>query len=199
MTLTGNAENISDNADVFGYGTDQRLTDKSFVETFIVNTSAVNAFGPQTSTGVSSNSIFGGSPPYAVGGTLTINGRSFSTAGSNYSSLYTMGDYQILSNDMVRGSGDNNFYVDLTGAGFPATVDQPISLALAAGQAANVSFIDNNSGGEISAAIGNLYPTQLTVSVAAAVPEPSIWGAMILGFGMVGASIRRRNASIGLI
>lgn len=195
VTLTGTSEKISDRDNVFGFGTNQQLTDKSFVETFVVNTAAVNAFGPQTSTGVSSNSIFGGSPPYAVGATLTINGHSFSTIGSNYSSLYTTGDYQILSNDMVNRQVDNNFYVDLTGAGLPTTVDQPISLTLAPGQAANVSFIDNAGGGNVSAAIGNLFPTQLTVSVAA-VPEPAMWATMMLGFALIGGVLRRRAARV---
>ncbi len=198
VTLSGTSENITDNANVFGYGPGQHLTDKSFVETFLVNTSAVNAFGPQTSTSVSSNSVFGGSPPYAVGATLTINGKTFSTIGSNYSALQTTGDYQILSNDMVNRSVDNNFYVDLTGAGLPATVDQPITLALAPGQAVNVSFIDNNGGGDVSAAIGNLFPTQLTVSVGAAgaVPEPAMWAMMLAGFGLIGGAMRRRTMAL---
>ena len=195
VTLSGTSENINDNSNVFGFGEGQHLTDKSFVETFLVDTSAVNAFGPQTSTGVSSNSVFGGSPPYAVGGTLTINGQKFSTIGSNYSAIFTTGDYQILSNDMVDRAVNNNFYVDLTGAGLPTTVDQPISLGLAPGQAVNVSFIDNNGGGNVSAAIGTLFPTLLTVSVASAgaVPEPALWATMLLGFGLIGGAMRRRT------
>ena len=198
VTLTGNMETIHDNADVFGFGAHQVLTDKSFVETFLVDTSAVDPFGPQTSTGVSSNSIFGGSPPYAVGATLTINGKTFSTVGSNYSSIYTTADYQILSNDQVNSSFDNNVYVDLTGAGLPATVDQPTKIALAPGQAVNVSFIDNNSKGDLSDAIGNLNPTQLTVTVASAAPEPAAWSLMTLGFGLLGAALRRRAAKASL-
>jgi len=33
-----------------------------------------------------------------------------------------------------------------------------------------------------------------TVSITAAVPEPATWGMMLIGFGMIGAVIRRRKA-----
>ena len=32
------------------------------------------------------------------------------------------------------------------------------------------------------------------VDVAAAVPEPTTWAMMIMGFGLVGSAMRRRNA-----
>lgn len=196
VTLTGDSEDISDNADVFGFGANQRLTDKAFVETFLVNSEAVNAFGPQTDTGISSNSIFGGSPPYAVAASLTINGRSFSTIGSNYGSLFTVGDYQLLSDDKVNSSVDNLFYVDLTGAGLPATVYQPVDMALSRAQVANVSFVDNNGQGFFSDAIGNLFPSHLAItqSAAAAVPEPISWALSVIGFGLIGGMSRRRRA-----
>lgn len=194
VTLTGTSEDIRDNANVFGFGANQRLTDKSFVETFVVNDAAVNFFGPQTDTGISSNSIFGGSPPYAVAATLTINGRSFSTIGSNYSSLFTVGDYQLLSNDKVNPSVDNLFYVDLTGAGLPTTVYQPADMGLSPAQVANVSFVDNTGQGLFSDAIGNLFPSHLTVmqSAAAAVPEPMTWAMSVIGFALIGGVLRRR-------
>ncbi len=195
-TLTGNSENIHDNANVFGFGTGQNLLNKDFVETFYTDTSAINFFGPQSNTGVSSNSIFGGSPPYAVAATLTINGHTFSTIGSNFSSLYTQGDYQVLSNDKVNRSVDNSFYVDITGNGLPTTVSQSFSSALSLNQIANVSFIDNNSGGNVSDAIGNLFPNHLSVSTSAAgaVPEPATWAMMILGMGAIGFTMRRRRS-----
>ena len=44
-TLTGNSENIQDNANVFGFGTGQNLSNKDFVETFYTDTSAINFLG----------------------------------------------------------------------------------------------------------------------------------------------------------
>lgn len=157
----GSSENITDNANVFGFGSGQIITSQRFVETFLVNTS-VNPNG--LGTGVSSNSIFDANPPFAVAGALTINGRTFATLGSNYSGLYTSGDYQILSNDAVgRTRDDNNFYLDLTGTGLPSTISQQISLRLSAGQVGNDSFIDASSGGTYADAIGTLDPTTFSV------------------------------------
>lgn len=33
-------------------------------------------------------------------------------------------------------------------------------------------------------------------SVAAAVPEPAVWAMLLVGFGLVGVSVRRRNAAV---
>ena len=185
ITLTGTSESIHDNANVFGLGAGT-LTNEAFVETFIADT-AVNPNG--SDTGIYSNSIFDAAPPFAVGGTLTINGHSFAVAGSNYSGLYTTGDYQILTDDAVGTTrDDNSFYVDLTGAGLPQTISQPFSTILTAAQVANVSFGDASSGGSQYDAIGNLYPTRLTVE---AVPEPAGWALLVAGFGLVGAIARR--------
>ena len=193
VTLTGSTENIRDNADVFHLGGNSMapaiITDQAFVETFLVDTS-VNPNG--SGTGVSSNSIFDAAPPFAVAGALTINGRTFATAGSNYSGAYIAGDYQILSDDAVgRTRDDNDFYLDLTGAGLPATLSQPIRLTLAAGQVGSNTFIDASSGGTYADAIGSLTPTSFSV---AAVPEPAAWTLLIAGFGMIGATVRSRRS-----
>jgi hypothetical protein len=54
--------------------------------------------------------------------------------------------------------------------------------------------------------IGALYGTDnndyfklsaLNVTVFPTIPEPSTWMTMILGFGFVGATMRRRNAPLG--
>lgn len=49
------------------------------------------------------------------------------------------------------------------------------------------SFTDNHTGGAWLGANFNL------VSIASAVPEPSSWAMMIIGFGAIGAALRRRQ------
>ena len=38
----------------------------------------------------------------------------------------------------------------------------------------------------------------LTITPGAPVPEPSAWALMLLGFGVLGAGLRRRNAMLGV-
>jgi hypothetical protein len=57
------------------------------------------------------------------------------------------------------------------------------------------AFVLDTAGGagflSESYAYGHLRPTSLTVTSAAAVPEPTTWALMILGFGAAGATLRR--------
>ena len=191
VTLTGDSENVFDRNNVFGFGaSDTPITDKSFVETFTIDTTA-DSFPPAPDNRVSFNSIFSSGPPYAVGGSLSIGGSApFTTLGSDYSSVFTQGDYQILSDDKVSTASntDNEFYLDLTGLGLPTTVNQSFSMTLTAGEVANNSFEDETSQNELPDAIGNLYPTSITISAA---PEPASWALMILGVGMAGGLLRQ--------
>lgn len=72
------------------------------------------------------------------------------------------------------------------GAEFRTLLNQP----LAAG-GLNTILVNGTTGGEASFA-GTLSFS----AIAAAVPEPSTWALMILGFGAVGYSMRRRNAGV---
>jgi hypothetical protein len=40
-----------------------------------------------------------------------------------------------------------------------------------------------------------VFLDRVSASVSGAVPEPATWGMMILGFGLVGMSMRRRGAA----
>ena len=192
VTLTGNNESITDNAGVFGLGTGV-ITGQSFVETFVIDTAAIG-FAAPTSTAVSSNSIANPNPPFAVSGTLTINGHSFTTLGSDSSSVNTTGDYQILTTDPEPGKQyvpGSDFYLDLSGPGLPTTVTQSLSMSLSGLSFISNTFIDQTSATGPDAAIGSLSPTTLSIS---AVPEPASWAMMIVGMGAVGFATRRRKS-----
>ena len=49
----------------------------------------------------------------------------------------------------------------------------------------------------IGSGTGMFLEKQNSITLASAVPEPSTWGMMLLGFGAVGASIRRRRKRLG--
>ena len=199
VTLTGTSETINDGSGVFGTP-GATLADSPFRQVFTIRTAGGNV--ADTPTLISYDSIFGTAPPYAVSGALTINGHTLTTAGLTYSSVSTDGvDYQITSNDQ-DGSGGNaknyNFYLDLNGAGIPATVTQPLTLML--GGTSGTSAIDNflvsvtdpSNVGLVSAA-GSLNPTSISV---ASVPEPTAWLLMIVGFGTLGFAMRRTESSV---
>jgi len=210
VTLTGDTESINDFNNVFGLGAETvgssaNITNQAFVETFDIDTAGGNVL--TSSTGISSNSIFGTAPPYAVGGSLEINGNTISVAGSNYSSVFTGGaDYQINTNDVVAvDTNENNDFSldlhsnDLTAAPIPTTVTQAFSAALTpADYEVFDSFIDSNSGGQYADAAGELYPTQISIAEVSAAPEPSSWLLMIAGLGGVGLVLRRARKTVNL-
>jgi hypothetical protein len=210
VTLTGNTESINDFNNVFGLGAETvgssaNITDQAFVETFDIDTAGGNVL--TSSMGISSNSIFGASPTYAVGGTLEINGHTISVSGSNYSSVFTGGaDYQINTNDVVavNTNENNDFSLDLhsnnlTAAPIPTTVTQAFSAALTpADYQVLDSFIDSKSGGQYADAAGELYPTQISIAEVSAAPEPSSWLLMIAGLGGAGLVLRRARKTVNL-
>lgn len=196
--LGGTTENISDRSDFFGLGIGT-ITDQPFLQTFTVNTGGGNVLN--TPTGVSYNSIFGPlGPPYAVSGSLTINGRTFTTRGSDFSSAFSQGDFQILSDDAVDGTrADSSFYLDVTGAGLPQTVVDPYFATLGGATYAFSDFVIDNRNAATdptapSEVIGSLNPAYLSItSITSAAPEPGAWALMMTGVALAGAALRRRK------
>jgi hypothetical protein len=213
ITFTGDSESINDFQNVFGLGAEAvgdnaNITNAAFVETFYLNTDGANAAnGP---TFVSNSPFFGVNPPYVLGASLTINGHTFSTLGSNGSYLaitsstnpftnVTTGDYYGDSNDVVpnapRSNNDISFDIHSNaGAPLPSTVTQPITLRLnSTDYEIFDSFGDGNSGGEFFDAAGTLAPDLLTITPVSAAPEPAAWTLMIAGVAVLGAALRRRG------
>lgn len=201
VTLTGNTEHINVyNVPMFGYSPGSVITDAPFVETITIDPAGGGVIS--TPNAVASNSILS-SVCCAVSVSLTIGGQTFQVAGTDYSGAYAgVGeDFQALSNDPVNSRVDNSFYLDLTGSAVPTslasafptttvseTYGDPIDVF-------NDSFSDNASLSYLSDASGNLYPSQLTISV---VPEPSTWALFIIGAAMIGAVARGLRSSRGL-
>lgn len=55
------------------------------------------------------------------------------------------------------------------------------------------STIGFNTGNFDLTPVSGGTPSRLTISTAAAVPEPATWAMMIVGFGMAGAALRSRR------
>ena len=196
--LGGTTESINDRTDFFGLGIGT-ITDQPFLQSFTIDTGGGNVLN--TPIGLSYNSIFDPmGPPYAVSGSLTINGRTFTTQGSEFSSAFSQGDFQILSDDAVVGTrADNSFYLDVTGAGLPQTVVDPYFATLGGATYAFSDFIIENRNAATdptapSEVIGSLSPAYLSITpITSAAPEPGTWALMMTGVALAGAALRRRK------
>lgn len=65
--------------------------------------------------------------------------------------------------------------------------------------------VDVSSGGTLTSASGTLvdrgggnYGYRAVINATGAVPEPSTWALLILGFGLVGGAMRRRSGEVAL-
>jgi hypothetical protein len=113
-----------------------------------------------------------------VGGTLTFQGWDtdlgvFNSLGAATAGWHTLG--------ISLGGGGFTYTIDGTAFG---TAPREDSTALS-----NVILQGYNNGASYDIAWDNL-----TTTVGGAVPEPATWGFMILGFGGIGAAMRRKAA-----
>jgi hypothetical protein len=105
------------------------------------------------------------------GGTLIIDGQAVQTLNG---SLWWDGDFanvgQFLSGSVDLSAGRHTLDV----YGFEGCCDGPTQ-------------------GQFLAAGQDLYQNFATVGTIGGVPEPAAWGLMIMGFGGIGAAMRRRR------
>lgn len=182
-----------------------------------VNTAHVGVYSP--GIGVTGNGDFGGLFNYHqidnVNGytdfvlltfdsavTLdTIGIKSFVTGFGPYTAYDNDLSFQALTSPFNASNINNTGWTTIYGNGSQtsvstgssavsnqwlvgAAVDSPLILALAKGNKPTVDDKDND-GFKIS-----------SLTVRSAVPEPATWGMMLIGFGAVGASMRRRRPAL---
>jgi len=118
---------------------------------------------------------------YVLGGSLsTSNFVSFTYEGTNLLRAYTINQIMTLTGSI--GSTPGSYAVSLTG--FSSAADSTYNFST--GQNGNWSTgpfnrnADQGTAGRFSVA-------------TAAVPEPATWALMLLGFGIVGFGMRRRQ------
>jgi hypothetical protein len=129
--------------------------------------------------------------------TFTLNSSpSPSSTGSNYFDLtnvaatYNGGPATFSNLYFYTSSGDGGLFAQLSGGG-------GVNLGgaqLFTGTIASPTF----SLGTFALSDDGFFSTKysLTISAAAAVPEPGTWAMMLLGFGAIALTVRRRIATI---
>jgi hypothetical protein len=142
-----------------------------------------------------------GGPSPIIAATITINGVTRSIPSDTYAEA-SVGEYFVLNaarRDTIIATTLTSYqlviYGELTGG--PTQLEQnfgPVALTNGAGYFAYK--LQNTDTGVFThnaeATFGNI--TSYQISDVAAVPEPASWAMLIAGFGLVGATSRRRRA-----
>ena len=120
-----------------------------------------------------------------------------STGGISQSLATTAGQSYLISFDLQGDGGTPSFYQVLFGGAQLFTGTNPAAFgfttfsttATATGASTNLAFNFRNDPGFFS--LDNVSVTAVT----GAVPEPTTWMMMLLGFGAIGFAVRRRRTS----
>ena len=159
--------------------------------TVVQNFDTANILGNYT--GLSGNyQILTGNTPN-VGTQPNTSGTPYLAVLGGNSATYTFGTaVSGLAFDWGTASIENT--LTLTDINSVSTTFQVSTLA---SNAVNGLLVATANGAAIkSLTFGTTANSFEADNIAAAVPEPAAWGMMILGFGVVGAAMRRRRAPV---
>ncbi len=160
----------------------------------------VNNFNGRTFTG---DIFFARNRADGTDGAILLNERSGASTSASRALTGLIGGQTytvsfLYSGDNTPVSGTYGVLADVTGSStfsYAGTVQAPgtnpgtlASFNFVAGSGANVLRFRQTSSFDASPIIDNI-----TLSTAA-VPEPAAWALMITGFGLAGATLRRRRA-----
>jgi len=213
VTYTGIVTSGSDQLDHFHYATPGNLTGASYAAQYVFDTSLGNTFSSPNQ-----NYANGGNHPvYAtaspnLSATVTVNGYSLALPVGNwigaisatnngvtsqqyhYAYFYDNSAF-ISTNNTLENSITNN------GAALTASITTPFSYTVVPGDIANGNFWFYGVTQANLGTLGTVALTSLTVTVegVSAVPEPSTWAMMILGFAGIGFMAYRRKSKPALL
>ena len=191
ITFTGTVKSGVDGAGLFGaVGAD--LTGLAFTSAYVVDDTLIH-IGPNDTGSAEGGGAYG-TPLPVISASMTINGLTYNPTASYYGlyieengyGTYTHVYYQKLLVrlfDFSPGDQLSNSCSDRTSAPAPMACKNDWEGYFTFSGAATTGFLTTTGASSSD-------PLPLRTSY---VPEPMTWALMIAGFGMVGASLRRRR------
>jgi len=185
---------------------DADLTGDAFVATFVMDTSKGTNYSTATENYITGGTTYGTTSPM-ISATLEINGMSHTIDGSVNGTVQTFLGYPGISNQAYHGATATNndpLWLDVANAhgasvgNIPFTIDVPLDFVFDSSDVGNGEALFHSGGLSTSLDLG---PTELiyqyppTDGGGGAVPEPSTWALMLLGFVGLSAFGYRRTRS----
>lgn len=128
-------------------------------------------------------------------GTTTTFRTTFSLTGFDFANATISG--QVLADNaltvLLNGNliGSASTFTTLTGFSSSAQFFN--------GAFNTLDFVLTNAGGPVAFQVAGLTVTAAELPVVAGVPEPTTWAMLVMGFGLVGASLRRRTGARAVV
>lgn len=194
VTYTGTVSSGADSGNAFGLAGTNIVGD-SYVAYYRVDTSLPGTPG-YSGTAIDQNFTYGGSnfgnTSPILNSTVTINGVTVGvngswfgeTLGENFGPNEFSEQYQLAESSASFYL--QNFVANNSGT-MSASITTAINYTVVAGDTGSGKYV-SSADGEIDASL-----TTLNVTVEGAVPEPSTWAMMILGFFGIGFMAYRRK------
>jgi hypothetical protein len=193
-TYTGTVRSGVDNAGFFG-SNNADLSGLAYTATYVFDTAVPGA--AHYGLGGIFFTYGGGVNTPAVSAAMTINGHTFTTNGLGHAELdasnMSSGSFRTYAqaNAAFGNQFDNFLETQDPAAPYPTSLSSPFTYTyLAVGT--------SSAYGTFKIGLDQLSLSPTTVTLTAAVPEPSTWAMMILGFAGVGfmAYWRRSTAPL---
>jgi hypothetical protein len=194
VSYNGNFNGI-DAANLFGGGS---LVNKTATVTFTFDTSVSPIQNSFNSNYIRGGSNVGGTVSPGIQATITINGISHTIGGSYDSLIKAYSDFAGSQSQHELSDGTNfvNASASAIAGALPASITTPFSYAAIPLPGGTV--VPTTGTIKLDGEFILFTPTSISESIAVspAVPEPSTWAMMVLGFFGVGfLTYRRRNSA----
>lgn len=200
ITYTGTVNSGMDTTGVFGAAATD-LTGKAFTSVYTLN---YPTFGVADINGSNSHETYGGAlfnNASPLSAQITINGvtKSLSGAFSGDHFLQTFPNPVSSISDQAITDGQNIIsnliQSPVNGVVNSLNFSVPVSYNVKSGDYAAGGFYLSHLSDfyQVEDATGNFNTLSVNVESVGAVPEPATWALLLMGFGMVGATLRIRR------